>query len=104
MSTCRHRYRGWLVDLSCRRRVCAAGARFSLDPLNVGDCRVIVKVANPRGGDQVGIVVDQTLREQAVIAGEGTLVFQLSEPLRAGSAVRARVNVPVAERRAGRGR
>ena len=66
---------------------------FSLDPLNVGDCRVIVKVANPRGGDQVGIVVDQTLiREQTVIAGEGTLAFQLTEPLRAGSVVRVRVN------------
>ena len=66
---------------------------FSLDPLNVGECRVVVKVANPRGGDQVGIVVDQTLiREQTVIAGETALTFQLSEPLRAGSVVRVRVN------------
>ena len=45
---------------------------FSLEPLNVGDCRVVVKVVTPRGGDQVGIVVDQTLiREQTVIAGGG---------------------------------
>jgi len=66
---------------------------FSLDPLNVGDCRVVVKVTNPRGGDQVGIVVDQTLiREQTVVAGGGTLRFLLSEPLRAGSLVRVRVN------------
>ena len=66
---------------------------YSLDPLNAGDCRVVVKVVNPRGGDQLGIVVDQTLiREQTVIAGGGTLAFQLSEPLRAGSVVRVRVN------------
>jgi len=66
---------------------------FSLEPLNVGDCRVVVKVVTPRGGDQVGIVVDQTLiREQTVIAGGGTLAFQLSEPLRAGAVVRVRLN------------
>jgi hypothetical protein len=66
---------------------------FSLDPLNVGDCRVVVKIANPRGGDQVGIIVDQTLvREQTVVAGSGTLTFGLSEPLRAGTVVRVRVN------------
>jgi hypothetical protein len=42
---------------------------FSLDPMNVGDCRVVVKIANPRGGDRVGIIVDQTLiREQTVVA------------------------------------
>ncbi|HKH73410.1 MAG TPA: hypothetical protein VKA59_18760, partial [Vicinamibacterales bacterium] len=66
---------------------------FSLEPPNVGECRVVVQVVNPRGGDQVGIVVDQTLiREQTVIAGGGTVTFQLSEPLRAGSVVRVRVN------------
>ena len=66
---------------------------FSLEPLNVGECRVVVKVVNPRGGDHVGIIVDQTLiREQTVVAGGGTLTFQLSEPLRAGAIVRVRVN------------
>jgi hypothetical protein len=81
---------------------CACGARrasaqpapvFSLDPLNVGDCRVVVKITNPRGGDRVGIIVDQTLiREQTVAAGGGTLTFGLADPLRAGSVVRVRVN------------
>jgi hypothetical protein len=66
---------------------------FSLEPLNVGECRVVVKVVNPRGGDQVGIVVDQTLiREQTVDRRWGTLAFPLSEPLRAGAVVRVRVN------------
>ena len=66
---------------------------FSLDPLNVGACRVVVKIANSRGGDQVGIIVDQTLiREQTVVAGGGALTFGLSDPLRAGSVVRVRVN------------
>ena len=36
----------------------AAQTTFSLDPLNVGDCKVVVKITNPRGGDQVGVVVD----------------------------------------------
>lgn len=66
---------------------------FSLDPLNAGDCRVVVKIVSPRGGDQVGVIVDQTLiREQTVVAGGGTLRFGLSEPLRAGTVVRVRVN------------
>ena len=68
-------------------------AVFSLDPVNVGDCRVVVKIANPKGGDQVGVIVDQTLmREQTVVAGGGPLTFSLSEPLRAGAVVRVRVN------------
>jgi hypothetical protein len=66
---------------------------FSLDPLNVGDCRVVVKIVSPRGGDQVGVIVDQTLmREQTVVAGGDPLTFSLSEPLRAGAVVRVRVN------------
>lgn len=66
---------------------------FSLDSLNAGDCRVVVKIANPKGGDQVGVIVDQTLmREQTVVAGGGPLTFSLSEPLRAGAVVRVRVN------------
>src|SRR5262245_14554004 len=66
---------------------------YSLDALNVGDCRVVVKIVSPRGGDQVGVIVDQTLmREQTVAAGGGPLTFSLSEPLRAGAVVRVRVN------------
>jgi hypothetical protein len=66
---------------------------FSLDALRVGACTVVVKIANPRGGDRVGVVVDQTLlREQTVVAGGSTLTFGLVEPLRAGSVVRVRLN------------
>ena len=67
---------------------------FSFEPLNVGDCRVVVRIASPRGGDQVGVIVDQTLmREQTVVAaGGGSLTFRLSDPLRAGTVVRLRVN------------
>jgi hypothetical protein len=66
---------------------------FSLDPLSAGDCSVVVKIGSPRGGDRVGVIVDQTLiREQIVVAGGGTLRFGLSEPLRAGTVVRVRVN------------
>ena len=66
---------------------------FSLDRLGVGDCRVIVKIENPRGGDRVGVVADQTLvREQTVIAGGGMLTFGLVDPLRPGSTVVVRVN------------
>jgi hypothetical protein len=71
----------------------AAQTTFSLDPLNVGDCKVVVKITNPRGGDQVGVVVDQTLiREQTVVAGGGPLTFALADPLRVGTLVRVRVN------------
>jgi hypothetical protein len=66
---------------------------FSLNPLNVGDCRVVVNAIPPRPGDQVGVVVDKTLlREQTVVAGQKTLTFLLTEPLRAGSVVTVRVN------------
>jgi hypothetical protein len=76
-----------------QRRGATRCAGLSLDPLNAGDCRVVVKTASPRGGDQVGVIVDQTLiREQTVVAGGGTLRFGLSEPLRAGTVVRVRVN------------
>jgi len=66
---------------------------FSLSPLTVGDCRVVVNAKPPRAGDQVGIVVDKTLlREQTVVAGQNTLTFRLTEPLRPGSVVTVRVN------------
>ena len=66
---------------------------FSVEPVNLGDCRVVVRIQNPRGGDQVGIVVDQTLiREQTVSAGRDRLTFALADPLRAGSVVRVRLN------------
>jgi hypothetical protein len=54
---------------------------------------VVVKIANPRGGDRVGVVIDQTLlREQTVVAGGTALTFALVEPLRAGTVVRVRLN------------
>ena len=66
---------------------------FSLNLLSVGDCRVVVTIENPRGGDRVGVVADQTLvREQTVVAGGGTLTFGLADPLRPGSTVVVRVN------------
>src|SRR5262245_34076627 len=66
---------------------------FSLNALNVGACRVVVTIDNPRGGDRVGVVVDQTLiREQTVVAGNRTLEFGLSDPLRPGSTIVVRVN------------
>ena len=66
---------------------------FSLNPLSVGDCRIVVRIDNPRGGDRVGVVADQTLvREQTVVAGAGTLTFALVDPLRPGSTVAVRVN------------
>ena len=66
---------------------------YSIEKLNIGDCRVVVKIGNPRGGDQVGIVVDRTLtREQTVAAGNNALTFRLVDPLRAGTVVRVRVN------------
>jgi hypothetical protein len=90
------------VAIAIVAAVCVVGAGrvsaqpapiFSLDSLSVGDCRVVVKVTNPRGGDQVGVIVDQTLiREQTVVAGGGTLTFALVDPLRAGTVVRVRVN------------
>jgi hypothetical protein len=83
---------GWGLA-GARDAAAQAPPTFSLDPLDVGDCRVVVKITNPRGGDQVGIIVDQTLiREQTVVAGGGTLTFALSDPLRVGSTVRVRVN------------
>ena len=58
---------------------------FSLNLLSVGDCQVVVTIENPRGGDRVGVVADQTLvREQTVVAGGGTLTFGLADPLRPG--------------------
>lgn len=75
------------------RTVFAQTPTFSLNPLNVGDCRVVVNAKPPRAGDQVGIVVDKTLlREQTVVAGQNTLTFRLTEPLRPGSVVTVRVN------------
>lgn len=67
---------------------------FSLDQLKIGDCKVVVKIENPRSGDDVGVVVDQTrIREQTVGAGGGgTLTFGLIDPLRPGSIVVVRVN------------
>jgi hypothetical protein len=66
---------------------------FSLNLLSVGDCRVVVTIENPRGGDRVGVVADQTLvREQTVVAGGRTLTFGLADPLRPGSTVVVRVN------------
>jgi hypothetical protein len=66
---------------------------FTLNPVSLGDCKVVVKIQNPRGGDQIGVVVDQTLlREQTVTAGGGTLTFGLSDPLRVGALVRVRLN------------
>ena len=76
----------------------AAGAQtapptFSLEMLSLGDCKVVVKIESPRPGDQIGVIVDQTLiREQTVIAGRERLTFALADPLRAGSVVRVRVN------------
>ena len=62
-------------------------------PLQVGACEVFVQIANPRAGDQVGLVVELTqYREQTVIAGRRELKFVLSEPLRQGFRVRARLN------------
>ena len=62
-------------------------------PLNVGACEVVVEIPNPRAGDQVGLVVELTqYREQAVVAGRKQLSFALSEPLRQGFRVRARLN------------
>jgi hypothetical protein len=66
---------------------------LSLRPLHVGDCQVVVQVANPRPGDQVGVVVELTeSREQTLIAGRTELTFALSEPLRQGFRVRTRIN------------
>ena len=79
----------------CVARTAAAQGppTFSLQPLNVGDCRVVVRTEPPRPGDQVGIVVDKTLlREQTVVAGQKELTFRLIEPLRPGSVVTVRVN------------
>ena len=62
-------------------------------PLQVGACEVFVQIASPRAGDQVGLVVELTqYREQTVIAGRRELRFVLSEPLRQGFRVRARLN------------
>lgn len=62
-------------------------------PLNVGACEVVVEIPNPRAGDQVGLVVELTqYREQTVVAGRKQLRFVLSEPLRQGFRVRARLN------------
>ena len=66
---------------------------FSLNPLSVGDCRVVVTIEKPRGGDQVGVVADQTLvREQTVVAGGGTLTFGWPTRFVPASAVVVRVN------------
>jgi hypothetical protein len=62
-------------------------------PLQVGACEVFVQIASPRAGDQVGLVVELTqYREQTVMAGRRELTFVLSEPLRQGFRVRARLN------------
>src|SRR5690349_18673275 len=53
---------------------------LTLRPLHVGDCQVIVQVATPRAGDQVGVVVELTeSREQTLVAGRTELTFALSE-------------------------
>ncbi len=81
------------LGLAGARTAAAQAPIFSLDPLNVGDCKVVVNIQNPRGGDQVGVVVDQTLmREQTVVAGGNTLTFGLADPIRVGTVVRVRVN------------
>ena len=83
------------LQLAAARTAAAQTAApiFSVEPVNLGDCRVVVRIQNPRGGDQVGIVVDQTLiREQTVSAGRDRLTFALADPLRAGSVVRVRLN------------
>jgi len=73
-----------------------ASAQASLTikkPLNVGACEVFVEIPSPRAGDQVGLVVELTqYREQTVIAGRKELKFVLSEPLRQGFRLRARLN------------
>ena len=52
------------------RTAVAQTPTFSLNPLSVGDCRVVVTIEPPRAGDQVGIVVDKTLlREQTIVPG-----------------------------------
>ena len=62
-------------------------------PLKVGACEVVVEIPMPRAGDQVGLVVELTqFREQTVVAGRNDLTFDLSEPLRKGFTVRARLN------------
>jgi hypothetical protein len=64
----RYRHSGRCVDLGRGHCVAQPGPVFSLDPLNAGDCRVVVTIANPKGGDQVGVIADQTLmREQTVV-------------------------------------
>jgi hypothetical protein len=71
----------------------AQGSLTIRKPLNVGACEVVVDMSSPRAGDQVGLVVELTqYREQAVIAGRRELKFVLSEPLRQGFRVRARLN------------
>jgi hypothetical protein len=66
---------------------------WTLGTLHVGDCKVDVMIEMPRGGDRVGVVVDQTfLQEKVVAAGQKTMTFALVEPLRPGSTVVVRVN------------
>jgi hypothetical protein len=68
-------------------------ATLSLGALKVGDCKVAVAIEMPRGGDQIGLVIDQTvLREQTVAAGQKSMDFPLTAPLRPGSLVVVRVN------------
>jgi hypothetical protein len=71
----------------------AQGSLTIKKPLTVGACEVVVEIPSPRAGDQVGLVVELTqYREQTVIAGRRELKFVLSEPLRQGFRVRARLN------------
>lgn len=71
----------------------AQTSTLAISSLRVGDCQVVVQVANPRPGDQVGVVVELTeSREQTVVAGKTELTFPLSEPLRQGFRVRTRLN------------
>ena len=61
--------------------------------MKIGDCQVVVTLTSPRAGDVVGVVVELTeYREQTVIAGRKELPFTLSEPLRSGFRVKARLN------------
>jgi hypothetical protein len=70
-----------------------AQSGLAIRPLRVGDCQVVVQVANARPGDQVGVVVELTAsREQTLVAGRTELTFPLAEPLRQGFRVRTVLN------------
>ena len=73
--------------------VAQPASTLTLKAMKVGDCRVVVQLTNPRGGDGIGIVIEQTrYPEQTVSASDAELSFGLAIPLRRGFRVRATRN------------